>query len=548
MCARLLPAACVSAAAAASTSRHRLQVHPQNRQNVMNGAQSMLQTLVNSNVTVCFSNPGTSEIYSVGAIDRIPEMRGVLCLFEGVATGAADGYARMTDWPACTLLHLGPGLGNGLANLHNARRAHTPMVNVVGDHATFHLQYNAPLTCDIEAIARSVSGWYRSSATAQDLPTDTAAAVRAALEPPGQVATLVLPSDCAWEPGGPPVGPIARPTPTPVPPERVTEIAKLLAHKAETVLLIGDQALREEGLRHALHIGQAAQIRVLGDRVNSRMERGQGRPTLTRLPYPVPQAVALLQGTRHMILAGTDRPVGFFAYPGQPSITAPPDCEFHVLAHPHEDVIMALAMLAEEIGATRSLVPPVSAERPPRPTGNITIAKVWQALAALMPADAIVSDESITSGRAAMEQTAGAPPHDWLNITGGAIGQGLPAALGAAIACPDRQVFAMESDGSAMYTLQALWSMAREHCNVITIMFNNGAYRILQGELARLCPEAQGEGSASMLDLTQPDIDWLHLAQGMGVAASRAADCGELCDQMQAAIRSRGPHFIEVRV
>lgn len=514
----------------------------------MNGAQSMLQTLVNNDVTVCFANPGTSEIFSVGAMEQVPAMRGVLCLFEGVATGAADGYARMTDWPACTLLHLGPGLGNGLANLHNARRAFSPIVNVVGDHATWHLQYDAPLTADIEAIAGSVSGWYLSSATAQALPADTAAAVQASLQPPGQVATLVLPSDCAWDPGGPPAGKITAPTPKAVPTERVAEIAKVLAHGPETVILIGGRALREEGMRHANSIGNALGVRVLGDRVNSRMERGRHRPDVRRLPYPVPQAIEMLKGTRHMILAGATKPVGFFAYPDQPSVTAPPDCEFHVLAHADEDVVLALEMLADFVNAPDDPGPLAAAQRPELPTGDITIEKVWAALSALMPEESIISDEAVTSGRSAAAQTAGAPRHDWINITGGSIGQGLPAALGASIACPDRQVFAMESDGSAMYTLQAIWSMAREECNVVVVMFNNGAYRILQGELERLCPGMEGAHSAAMLDLTQPEIDWVHLARGMGVEASRAGDCTQLCDQLASGIQAPGPRFIEVRV
>ncbi len=514
----------------------------------MNGAHSMLQTLVNNDVTVCFANPGTSEIYSVGAFDRIPEMRGVLCLFEGVATGAADGYGRMRGWPAATLLHLGPGLGNGLANLHNARRACTPLVNVVGDHAVHHLQHDAPLTCDIEAIAGAVSGWYRSSPTAQQLPADTAAAVRASLEPPGQVATLALPSDCAWDPGGPPVGKVERPYPAAVPSERVNEIARLLRHGPETVLLIGGPAFQEEGICNAQRIGNAAGVRVIGDRVNGRMERGAGRPLLERIPYVIPQAVELLSGAKHMILAGATVPVGFFAYPDTPSVTAPPDCEFHVLAEAHEDVLMALSMLVEEIAAPDDTGPLAPSDRPPRPTGAITIDKVWAAVSALMPAESIVSDESITSGRAAMSMTHGAPRHDWLNITGGSIGQGLPVALGAAIACPDRQVFAMESDGSAMYTLQALWTMAREQCDVVIVMFNNGVYKILQGELERLCPDAQGPGSASMLDLSGPDLDWVKLSEGLGVEASLARDCAELCDHMQSAIQGKGPRFIEVRV
>lgn len=514
----------------------------------MNGAHSMLQTLVNNDVTVCFANPGTSEIYSVGAFDKIPEMRGVLCLFEGVVTGAADGYGRMRRWPAATLLHLGPGLGNGLANLHNARRAFTPIVNVVGDHAVHHLEHDAPLTCDVEAIAGAVSGWFCSSPSAQQLPADTAAAVRASLEPPGQVATLALPSDCAWDPGGPPAGKVERPYPSAVPTDRVNEIVKLLRHGPETVLLIGGPALGEEGICNAKRIGNASGVRVIGDRVNSRLERGAGRPMLDRIPYVIPHAVEMLSGAKHMILAGATKPVGFFAYPDTPSITAPPDCEFHVLAEAHEDVLMALSMLAEEISAPDDTGPLAPSAKPPLPTGEITIDKVWAAVSAFMPEESIVSDESISSGRSAMALTNGAPRHDWLNITGGSIGQGLPVALGAAVACPDRKVFAMESDGSAMYTLQALWSMARENCDVVTVMFNNGVYKILQGELERLCPEAQGQESASMLDLTGPALDWVRLSEGLGVEGSLARDCEELNDQLQSAVSGHGPRFIEVRV
>jgi acetolactate synthase-1/2/3 large subunit len=328
----------------------------------------------------------------------------------------------------------------------------------------------------------------------------------------------------------------------------VTEIAKILAKGEEVVLLVGGRGFRAEGLRHAAAVGARTGVRVLGDRVNSRMERGAGRYDLIRIPYPVPQAIALLEGTKHMVLAGATIPVGFFGYPDQPSRSAPPDCEYHVLAESDEDVIGALSMLAEEISATPDPTRAGRYDPPPLPTGDISIEKVWAAVAHLMPEDTIVSDEAVTSGRSSQGQTAGARPHDWLNITGGSIGQGLPAALGAAIACPDRQVFAMESDGSAMYTLQGLWSMAREQCQVLTIMFNNGAYRILQGELERLAPDATGQTSKAMLDLTRPDIDWVSLSQGMGVEASRANSCEELVDQMRSALTNRGPRFIEVLV
>ena len=382
----------------------------------------------------------------------------------------------------------------------------------------------------------------------QDLPLDTARAVQASMQPPGQVATLVLPSDAAWDPGGAPQGKLEPEPKRTVPSERVSEIAKVLGKGEGVVLLVGSRGFRAEGLHHAAAIGARTGVRVLGDRVNSRMERGAGRYDLVRIPYPVPQAIALLEGTQHMVLAGASVPVGFFGYPDQPSRTAPEDCEYHVLATPEEDVIGALSMLSEEISAIPDPEKAGNFGPPDLPIGDITIEKVWAAVANLMPEDAVVSDESVTSGRSAQAMTAGARPHDWLNITGGSIGQGLPAALGASIACPDRQVFAMESDGSAMYTVQGLWSMAREQCQVLTIMFNNGAYRILQGELERLAPEATGQTSKAMLDLTSPDIDWVSLSQGMGVEASRAHNCEELVDQMRSALVNRGPRFIEVLV
>ncbi|UCG79840.1 MAG: hypothetical protein JSV60_07615, partial [Desulfobacterales bacterium] len=165
----------------------------------MNGAQSLSRTLVNGGVHTSFVNPGTTEIHLVKALADEAGMRTILCLFEGVCTGAADGYARMTDSPAATILHLGPGLANGIANLHNARRANSPVINIVGDHATYHRQYDAPLTSDIMSLARPVSGWLRTSTKAENLAEDGAAAIQASMEPPGQVATLIVPADCAWD-------------------------------------------------------------------------------------------------------------------------------------------------------------------------------------------------------------------------------------------------------------------------------------------------------------------------------------------------------------
>ncbi|MCC9077782.1 acetolactate synthase large subunit [Litorilinea aerophila] len=516
----------------------------------MNGAQSLIQTLVDGGVEVCFTNPGTSEMHFVAALDTVPGMRAVLGLFEGVCTGAADGYARMAGKPAVTLLHLGPGLGNGLANLHNARRAHSPVVNIVGEHATYHIQHDAPLTSDIQAIAGAVSGWVHTCRDADSVAADAAAALAAALQPPGQVATLILPADCAWSPVGraTPPPPVPRPAPRPVDPATVDQVARILRSGQRTALLLTGPAVTDPGLELAARIGQATGARVIGNRANARLQRGAGRPVLPRLPYPPPQARAMLADLQHLILVGAQPPVAFFAYPDQPSLLAPPECTLHTLATLEEDILAALDALAEAVAAPAYTGPRYPAERPPLPTGELTLEKVWRSVAALMPEEAIVSDESITSGRNAEAWTLGAPPHDWLSVMGGAIGQGLPVATGAAVACPDRRVLAMEADGSAMYTLQALWTQAREGLDVVTVLFNNGAYAILQGELRRVGAEAGGPKAGALLDLTAPAIDWVALARGMGVPASRPTSAEEFNRVLSAALAEPGPHLIEVQV
>lgn len=511
----------------------------------MNGAESLIRTLVNGGVDLCFTNPGTSEMHFVAAVDRVPAMRTVLGLFEGVCTGAADGYARMTGRPAATLLHLGPGLGNGLANLHNARRAFSPLINIVGDHATYHLQYDAPLTSDIVSIARGASVWIRSCQTPKGVAQDAVDAIIAACQPPGQIATLILPADCAWSESGPPLPVPPPPSPAPVDRAVIREMAALLRRGEPTVILLAGPAMLEPGIRAAQRIAQATGARVLGTRLNSRTQRGGDRPAVTRLPYPVPQAVQMLAGTQHLILVGAEPPVGFFAYPNLPSLVYPTDCQLYTLATMGQEMTGALQSLAEELGAGPEAILPPS-RRPELPVGPITAEKVWVALTALMPEESIICDEGITSSRAAENWTSGAPRHDWLNITGGAIGQGLPLATGAAVACPDRQVFAMQADGSAMYTLQALWTQAREQLDVVTVLFNNRAYAILQGELERVGADPPGPKARQMLDLGNPVIDWVHLAQGMGVEASRAETAEAFADQLTSALGRRGPHLIEV--
>jgi acetolactate synthase-1/2/3 large subunit len=514
----------------------------------VNGAQALIRTLVASGVDVCFTNPGTSEMHFVAALDDVPEMRGVLALFEGVATGAADGYGRMTGRPAATLLHLGPGLGNGLANLHNARRARTPIVNIVGDHALDHQRYDAQLQSDIETVARNVSTWIRSSGSASAVAGDAADAVRAALGPPGQIATLLLPADVSWSDGAEAVAPRAPVEAPPVAAASLETIAAVLLGDEPSALLVGGRAFHGPALVDAARVAHATGAKLLGETFPARMERGAGRPTVERLAYLAEFATMQLEGLRHLVLVDAPSPVSFFAYPGKASDLVPDGCRVHHLGGPGDDVSAALAALAEAVGAS-ALEPPLQGpSRPDLPTGDLTADSVARALGALLPEDAIVSDESNTSGLFAPGHTAGCPPHDWLTLTGGAIGQGLPVAVGAAVACPDRPVLALEADGSALYTLQALWTMAREGLDVTVVLYNNRSYSVLNMELDRVGGGEAGPVARSLFDLSGPEIDHVALATGLGVPASRADTADAFVTQLDAALAEPGPHLIEAVV
>jgi acetolactate synthase I/II/III large subunit len=513
----------------------------------MNGARALVQTLVDAGVNVCFANPGTSEMHFVVALDDVAEMRGVLALFEGVATGAADGYARMTGRPAAVLLHLGPGLANGLANLHNARRARSPMVAIVGDHATYHKRFDAPLESDIETLARNLSGWYRTSRRSRDVAADAADAVAAALAPPGQIATLVLPADVSWSDGAE----VARVRP-PAPAVAVTDavlasIATVLGSGEPTVLFLGGRALREPGLVAAARIAAATGAALMAETFPARLERGAGLPAVERLPYFAEQAVAKLAPYRHAILVDAVEPVSFFAYPGKPSELVPAGCTVHRLAAGADDVVGALIALADRLDAPAE-PPRAAARRPALPTGPLTIEAFALALGALLPDDAIVSDEAHTSGVFLPMATAGAPRHDWLALTGGSIGDGLPVAVGAAIACPGRKVVCLQADGSAMYTPQALWTIAREHLDVTTILLSNSAYAILRLELQRTGAGGGGPKAREMLSLGRPALDFVALARSMGMSAGRVTTADELVTELRRAFAEPGPHLIEAIV
>ncbi|WP_456584718.1 acetolactate synthase large subunit [Blastococcus sp. SYSU DS0973] len=508
----------------------------------MNGAQALIRTLVDAEVDVCFANPGTSEMHFVAALDDVPEMRGVLTLFEGVATGAADGWARMTGRPAATLLHLGPGMGNGLANLHNARRGRAPMVNVVGDHARSHKRLDAPLESDIDAVAGTVSRWVRRSLSPADVAADAVDAVAAARS--GGIATLVLPADVSWEEGAEvaaprPVRPAAQ-----VAPSVIEEVAAVLASGESVVLYLGGDAVTEDGLLAAGQVTAGTGARLMTESFPARAARGAGLPDVTRLPYPPELAMAALDGTRHLVLAGATAPVHFFGYPGVPGHPVPEDCTVHVLSEPGEDGVAALRVLAA-LAAPDAEPVLLEASRPELPTGELTPRTMAAVIGALLPERAIVVDEALTSGVGLMELTSGAPRHDWLALTGGAIGDGLPMALGAAVACPDRPVIGIQADGSAMYTISSLWSYAREQADITTIICDNGSYAILQHELSRVGAANDGERAARLLDLGGPRLDFVSIAQGMGVPATRATTADELAEQLQGALAEPGPHLID---
>jgi acetolactate synthase-1/2/3 large subunit len=514
----------------------------------VNGAQALIRTLVACGVDTCFMNPGTSEMHFVAALDAVPEMHSVLALFEGVATGAADGYGRMAGRPAATLLHLGPGLGNGLANLHNARKGQTPIVNIVGDHATYHKQYDAQLESDIETVARNVSHFIRWSAKTGELGTDAADTVAAAYGPPGQVATLVLPADISWAEGGEVAG---AKTPAPrgaIGDDAVRAIARVLRSGEPAVLLVGGTACREESLALARTIADATGAKLLCETFPTRIERGAGRVPVDRIAYLAEFATTQLEGARHIVLVDAKAPVSFFAYPEKASWLAPAGCEIHTLAGPADDSLFALAALTDALDIEGDTAARQPLARPELPTGDLTAPAMCAALGALLPEHAIVSDEGNTSGLFAAGATAGAPPHDWLCLTGGAIGQGLPVAVGAAVACRERRVVALESDGSAMYTLQSWWTMAREGLDVTTIICNNGSYAVLNMELNRVGAESAGPQARAMLDISKPDLDFVALAKGMGLTASRATTAEEFNDQLARALATPGPSVVEAVV
>jgi acetolactate synthase-1/2/3 large subunit len=512
----------------------------------MNGAESLVHTLLAGGVDTCFANPGTSEMHFVAALDRVPGMRCILGLFEGVVTGAADGYARIAGKPAATLLHCGPGLGNGIANLHNGRRANTMMVNCVGDQATHHRPLDAPLTADTEGLARGVSGWVRTCTSAAEVGTHAAVAVQQAQVSPGQIATLILPSDTCWNPGGVVGAKLPVPAAPTADPHAVKVAAQLLRNGQTTMIVLGNGALRAGPLADAHRIAAATGAKLIAQGANNRIERGRGRHAVNRVPYPVDQAVAAMRGVQQVILVGAVKPVIFFGYPGKPGSPVPEDATVHAMCRPEHDQAKALAALAEELGQPPA-VPPVILPTPELARGAITSEAFAESLAALLPENAVISDESVTFGRAFFPTTQAAAPHDWMNTTGGAIGGGMPMATGAAVAGPGRRVVSLEADGSAMYTIQSLWTQARERLDVTTVIFSNHKYQILLGELANVGANP-GRVALDMMDLGNPNLDFVAMSRGMGVEAARAETMEQFNDLFAGSVRRPGPFLIELMI
>ncbi|WP_206955378.1 acetolactate synthase large subunit [Trinickia acidisoli] len=516
----------------------------------MNGAESLVATLVDQGVDICFANPGTSEMHFLAALGDNAKMRSVLCLFEGVATGAADGWYRMKETPASTLLHLGPGLANGLANIHNAKRASSGMVNVVGEHSVSHLKYDPPLTSDIEGLARPLSHWVRRAESSNTIAWDTAQAVAKASEHPGQIATLILPGDTSWQQAGesrllPPPVAVKRKTPSAA---RIEHIAQVLRSGEPTLIVLANRATRGAALEKAGRVAAATGARLGSQFFTARIERGAGRVPIERIPYAVAQATAFLEDFKHIVTVETKEPVAFFAYPDKPSLLKPEGTLVHALVEADEDSELAFDMLLQALGAagTAALVQPRI--ETPAPSGALNPTSIAQALAAALPEHCILVDESLTTGRESMGVTMGAAPHDLINNMGGSIGYATPVATGAALACPDRRVFCMVGDGSAMYTIQSLWTQARESLNVTTIIFANNSYAILKAEYANMGAGTPGERALSMIDIDRPRIDWLSMAKSMGVEAVAVDTAEAFYKAMVDSTRERGPRLIEVRL
>jgi acetolactate synthase I/II/III large subunit len=510
------------------------------------GAESLMRTLAAAGVEVCFANPGTSEMHFLSALGKLPQIRPVLGLFEGVVTGMADGYARVQGKPAVTLLHLGTGFSNGIANLHNARRAMSPVVNIVGDHSTQHKRWDSPLKSDVAAIARPISDWMCMSASAHTVSADGASAMAAACSPPGKIATLILPADVAWGTTAGFCPPQSVIVPAPPDDHAIKRVAGILRERGRSsVILVRAAGGDRRGLIALERICNKVGAKPMLDMVAARAWRGTGLYDIPRVAYRAEVAVAALQGISDLILVGTHPPVAPFAYPQYPSWLTPEHATLTYLAHAHQDEVLALEALADYMNAPAVSAPPARSPPRDRPVGPLNATHIGRSIARHLPDDAILSEEAISNGPALALETLHAAPHLHMTVTGGALGQGIPLATGAAIGAPSRKVVNVQADGSGMFTLQALWTQAREKLDVVTIILANRCYAVLRAEVDRVGAQIETASAGALLDIGNPSLDWVSLARGMGVEAMRAETAQAFDDCLATAMRQRGPILIE---
>ena len=513
----------------------------------MNSADALLKTLIANGLEVVFANPGTSEMHLVAAIDHHPEIRPVLGLFEGVVSGAADGYARMSGKAAANLLHLGPGLGNAFANIHNAKKARTPMLNIVGDHATYHLKYDAPLTSDLDGLAKASSDWVGRSKSPDDLSDLGAKAWQVAHKYPGQIATMLVPADSAWGETEKLGKELVSEGPLDIDNSLLTDAYNVLSSEKNTMLFIGGDCLDEESVTLAGKIATKTGCRLATDTFVIRHRRGTGLTKVEPIPYFAEMAEEHLRGVESIVFIGTKPPVSFFAYPGKKSYLSPENAELIELATPYQDGKSALYQLSEMLKTDKidkSLIPDGIIDAPSN--GELNASNLGPLFASLLPEDAVVCDEAATSGFFVTPHAWNSKPLDWLALTGGSIGQGLPLATGAAIAVPERPVICLHGDGGAMYTVQSLWTQAREGLNITNIIFSNKAYAILQVELERVGALETGDRAKSMFSLDNPEINWVSLSKSMGVPANRTTTVEQFSKAFSDGLNSEGPSLIEV--
>ncbi len=514
----------------------------------MNGARALIETLADCGVELCIANPGTSEMHLVQALDSVPRIKSVLALFEGVCTGAADGYARMTGKPAATLLHLGPGMANGIANAHNARRANSPMINIIGNHPGFHLGLDAPLTSDIETLAKNFSCWIKSCSSNDSLAQDGADAFTASLRQSsgssGQIASLIMGADAAWGSSSGAVAPNPLPTRRKIDEQAIARIAPLLEKGGRNMLLLEHHATDPAALVAASKIAGKTGCRVMTGTFPARVDGGPGAVAVERLPYFPEQILKTLEGIENLIIAGGQIPASFFAYQGIPGQLLPRGCKVSRLSHIEEDAIDALQRMAERLGAENETITQFEKVAPGKPDGELDTKSIIQSVAATMPENVIVATDS-GGGNAAWPYCQNSATNSWLSLTGGAIGQGGPCATGAALACPERQVLAMLGDGGAAYTNQSFWTQAREGLNVTTLIFANRSYNILTVEYARLGATKVGDIAASLFDIGNPDINWVDMASSFGVPGATADTAEELCNLLEKSYETPGPFLIQ---